>query len=144
MLPGDHRPLVFIARELVRTNHHTLAQHILTGSLEICATDPGLLNELGVVYQKLGKVEAAVDMFSRAVNALNLLLDGDKIKDVHGKGGGNNASQRTVSMIYPYRRTYGSEVMYNNVEIYKYMNFQYVNIGKLILCNVDSNEVRAT
>lgn len=67
LLPGDHRPLVFMAKELVRTNYLSLALNLLSAALEISPSDPTVLNELGVVYIRLDRLDEAIDHFSRAV-----------------------------------------------------------------------------
>ena len=93
LLPGDHRPLVFMAKELVRTNYLSLALNMLSGALEISPSDPTVLNELGVVYIRLDRINEAIDHFSRAV-AL-----------VHS----TSASQQNAS----YRRGFGEEIFSN-------------------------------
>lgn len=70
LLPGDHRPMVFMAKELVRTNFLSLALHILLGALELSPLDPSVLNELGVVYMKMDKLPLALVQFEQAVAAL--------------------------------------------------------------------------
>ena len=70
LLPGDHRPMVYMAKELLRTNFLSLALHVLLGALELCPKDPGVLNELGVAYMKLGKLDSAIQHFEVAVHAL--------------------------------------------------------------------------
>eukprot|EP01037_Dinobryon_pediforme_P019856 gene19856-20354_t len=71
LLPGDHRPMVYMAKEMLRTNFLSLALHVLLGALELCPRDPGVLNELGVVYMKLGNLGEAVGHFQLAVRALD-------------------------------------------------------------------------
>jgi tetratricopeptide (TPR) repeat protein len=70
LLPGDHKPLVYMAKELVRTNYLSLALHLLISAMDICATDAFLMNELGVVYQKLGKLDYAKQYFENGVRIL--------------------------------------------------------------------------
>ncbi len=70
LLPGDHRPLMYMAKELVRTNYLSLALHLLVGSLRIQPQDPALLNELGVVLMKQGRLDEAIEHLSLAASIL--------------------------------------------------------------------------
>lgn len=106
LLPGDHRPMVFIAKELVRSNHLTPALHMLAGALEVCPDDPHVLNELGVTYLKQGSMDLALQHFGNAVSALDQRHP-------------NNASMQTQyqniepappSIFLTFKRSCGSEV----------------------------------
>lgn len=72
LLPGEHLPLVCMAKELARSNHLASALHILLGALEICPQDPGLLNELGVTYLRHGSMDLALQYFDKAVHAIDV------------------------------------------------------------------------
>jgi len=85
LLPGDHRPMVFMAQELQRTNVLAPALHILTGALECSPMDAGLLNELAVIYVKQEKFDLALPLFQRAVQALDgsYLAPGEDVATTH-------------------------------------------------------------
>lgn len=70
LLPGNHKPMMFMAKELLRTNYLSLASHLLVGASKLCQTDPSLFNELGVLYMKSEKSELALEYFALAVRAL--------------------------------------------------------------------------
>jgi len=86
LLPGDHRPLIFLAKELVRTNYLPLALNYLNAALEISPQNPIILNEMGVIYLKQDKMQLAYDHLSRAVATLqsNDTRRGDGIPKVAG------------------------------------------------------------
>lgn len=67
LLPNDHRPAVFMARELLRSNYTPLALQVLLGCYESQPSDPLLLNELGMAYLKVNKPDLALDYFEKAV-----------------------------------------------------------------------------
>ncbi len=72
LMPGDHRPVLLMAKELVphplpssvsliqwmqiRTNSVSLALHLLWGALDYAPRDPVLLNELGVAFLRLDRL----------------------------------------------------------------------------------------
>ena len=70
LLPGDHRPLIFVAKELVRTNYLPLALHILTAALELSPKNPIILNEMCVIYLKQDRLQQALEHISAAVATL--------------------------------------------------------------------------
>lgn len=70
LLPGDHRPLVFMAKELVRTSYLSLALHILTAALQLSPRNADIVNEIGVIYLKQEKLEMALEQFSSAISLL--------------------------------------------------------------------------
>lgn len=52
--PGDHRPLLFMAKELLRTNHASMALHILLTAIKSASSDNVfLLNEAAVACLKV-------------------------------------------------------------------------------------------
>lgn len=67
LLPNDHRPAVYMARELLRSNYTPLALQVLLGCYESQPSDPLLLNEIGVAYLKVDKPQVAADFFEKAV-----------------------------------------------------------------------------
>lgn len=73
LLPGDHRPVAYIAKELSRTGHSAPALHMLASALELSPEDPALLNELGVTYMQQGSLDLALQYFERAVQALDAI-----------------------------------------------------------------------
>lgn len=60
LMPGDHRPLVMMAKELSKNNNPSHAIHLLSGALELAPSDPMVRNELGVVYMALDQVDYAL------------------------------------------------------------------------------------
>jgi anaphase-promoting complex subunit 6 len=91
LLPGDHRPLLYMAKELVRTNYVSLALHLLATADGICAsTDPLLLNEMGVAFYKNGDLDRAAEYLGAAINALysTRVENGAEIVGDKGKNGG--------------------------------------------------------
>lgn len=68
LMPGDHRPLVLLAKELVRTSYDSLALHFLNSALVLVPEDPVALNELGVVYLRLQRDEDAIYSLEKAAN----------------------------------------------------------------------------
>lgn len=68
LLPSDPRPIVFMAKEQVRTNYLSLALHLLTSALRLCPSDPMILNELGVAYMKQNNLEKALEFLKRAAH----------------------------------------------------------------------------
>ncbi len=71
LLPGDHRPLVYMAKELLRTNYLSLALHLLFTALRLRPNDPLVLNELGVVYLKQDRPDEAIEHLARAATLLH-------------------------------------------------------------------------
>ena len=67
LLPGDHRPLILMAKELVRTNYLSLALHILTTALKLSPKNAIVLNEIGVIYLKQNKLQMALENLAAAV-----------------------------------------------------------------------------
>jgi anaphase-promoting complex subunit 6 len=68
LLPTDHRPIVYMAKEMIRTNYSTLAQQLLIGALNICSTDATLFNEIAVIYQKHGRLDMAKQYLEYAIS----------------------------------------------------------------------------
>lgn len=76
LLPGDHRPLVLMAKELMKMNCVSLALHLLSGASEIAQNDPVLLNELGVAFLRLDRTEDALEYLSLSVRSLHRGVSG--------------------------------------------------------------------
>jgi len=70
LLPGDHRPMMYMAKELARTNFLSPALHLLLGAIDISPDDIFLLNELGVIHLKQGKIEESVNYFEKAIHTI--------------------------------------------------------------------------
>jgi len=70
LVPGDHRPLCYMGKELVRTNNLSLGLHILLLSLSICPSDPTVRNELGVAYMRQNNLTEAETHLRLAAMAL--------------------------------------------------------------------------
>lgn len=96
LLPGDHRPLVFMAKELVRTNSLSLSLHLLQSAIAISPNCILTLNEMGVVLLRLGRGAEALEHLESAV----ILLRGG----TGGQGGGGKVSLR---------KGHGEEVLNN-------------------------------
>eukprot|EP00597_Dinobryon_sp_UTEXLB2267_P000463 CAMPEP_0170057838 /NCGR_PEP_ID=MMETSP0019_2-20121128/689_1 /TAXON_ID=98059 /ORGANISM="Dinobryon sp., Strain UTEXLB2267" /LENGTH=494 /DNA_ID=CAMNT_0010262635 /DNA_START=1481 /DNA_END=2965 /DNA_ORIENTATION=+ len=109
LLPGDHRPMVYMAKELVRTHFLSLAQHILIGALELCPRDPGVLNELGVVYMKQDKLNMAVEHFELAVSVLDQASEATQVPNNSSKSSGSTRNKTSFS----FKKSCGIEI-YNN------------------------------
>lgn len=50
--------------------------HVLTEALELCPNDPAIMNELGVVYLHLNRLDEALGPFRKAAEAI--LMSGKK------------------------------------------------------------------
>jgi len=108
LLPGEHMPLVCMAKELSRSNHLAPALHILSSALDICPDDPGLLNELGVTYLKQGSMDLALQFFGKAVHAVDANLNRTRAK----LGTANlNTQTAAPSIAFTFKATCGSEVL---------------------------------
>ena len=70
LVPGDHRPLCYLGKELIRTNNNSLGVHILQLSLTICATDPAVMNELGVALMRQDNLAEAEVHLRAAAHAI--------------------------------------------------------------------------
>jgi len=64
---GSHLPVLCTAIEYLRTNNVSLAEQFLRQAHAMCATDPLVLNELGVVEYRKMRYEDAVGCFVRAL-----------------------------------------------------------------------------
>lgn len=104
LLPGDHRPVVLMAKELMKTNCISLALHLLSGALETAPRDPVLLNELGVAYLRLDREEDALEYLTRSVNSLHHKNFTNSLTS-----GGNNNITKSANYNTE-RRTAGAEV----------------------------------
>ena len=79
LLPGDHRPLVYMARELVRTNNLSLALILLLDAIKISPKDAIVLNEIGVVYLKLDRFSEAASHLETAANLVHSSRTGEPL-----------------------------------------------------------------
>jgi anaphase-promoting complex subunit 6 len=70
LLPGQHMPMFFLAKELARTNNYALALQVLQGALEMSPDDAMVLNELGALYLQQHRFEEAHRHLSRAAQPL--------------------------------------------------------------------------
>ena len=64
---GTHLPQLFLGMQNLQLNNLTLAQEYLHAALQLCMTDPLLLNEMGVVYYHLDNLTGAVQFFQQAL-----------------------------------------------------------------------------
>ncbi|GHP05355.1 anaphase-promoting complex subunit [Pycnococcus provasolii] len=67
LFPGLHLPLLYLGMEHGRTNHPSLAEQFLHQAKSICARDPLVWNELGVLLFKQGDYEGAAEHFQQAL-----------------------------------------------------------------------------
>jgi len=104
LLPGDHRPLIYMAKELVRTNSLPLALRLLQSALEIAPHDVNVLNELGVAYLRLDRREDAVECLHNAVQIVQ-----ESVISSAGAGGARAAGQTQSS----FRKGWGEEILNN-------------------------------
>lgn len=84
LLPSDHRPLIYMAKELVKTSNFAMALHVLLSALEISRNDSTVLNELGAIYLQLGRYEDALEHLGAGAKLISIsrgLLPGDVAAD---------------------------------------------------------------
>ena len=68
LFQGTHLPQLFLGMQNLQLNNMTLAHEYLTAAMQLCDTDPLLLNELGVVFYHLDHLPEAVGIFKDALN----------------------------------------------------------------------------
>lgn len=71
LMPGNHKPLVYMAKEMAKTNSFSMALHVLKSALEVCSTDASLFNELGVILLRLERFDDAIRSFEKAKSLLS-------------------------------------------------------------------------
>jgi anaphase-promoting complex subunit 6 len=69
LFPGSHLPILGTALEYLRTNNVTLAEQFCHQALSICSTDPGVYNELGVVFYRKKRFLEAAKYFEKAIDS---------------------------------------------------------------------------
>lgn len=104
--------MVYMAKELLRTNFLSLALHVLLGALELCPKDPGVLNELGVAYMKLGKLDSAIQHFEVAVHALENTEPKYNPHKVAGQAN-KQGREELKNRMFSFKKSCGFEI-YNN------------------------------
>ena len=67
LFQGTHLPQLFLGMQNLQLNNMTLAQEYLNAAHTLCATDPLLLNELGVVFYHQDHLSYAVNIFKDAL-----------------------------------------------------------------------------
>lgn len=67
LFQGTHLPQLFLGMQNLQLNNMTLAHEYLQTALNLCKTDPLLLNELGVVFYHLDHLEPAIKLFNDAL-----------------------------------------------------------------------------
>jgi len=67
---SSHIPLLCIGKELMRNGNYWLSAHTLNSARQLHPTDLSVLNELGVVIAKLGKLNEALEYFEFAIESL--------------------------------------------------------------------------
>ena len=73
LFQGSHVPLAYIGMEYLRTNNLPLAKHFLRGAKKLCASDPLVANELGVVEMRQGLLDDACRTFQEVLRLLERL-----------------------------------------------------------------------
>lgn len=68
LFQGTHLPQLFLGMQNLQLNNMTLAQEYLNAAHQLCQTDPLLLNELGVVFYHLDRLDLAIRLFLQALN----------------------------------------------------------------------------
>ncbi|CAI6293672.1 unnamed protein product [Periconia digitata] len=67
LFQGTHLPQLFLGMQNLLLNNFSLAHEYFTTAYELCATDPLLLNEMGVVYYHEDRMPDAISMFRHAL-----------------------------------------------------------------------------
>lgn len=67
LLPANHLPLLCIGKEFIRTNNLWLAAHTLQGAQALQPQNITILNELGVAFVKLNKLQEGLEYFHVAI-----------------------------------------------------------------------------
>ncbi|GBG32886.1 Anaphase-promoting complex subunit 6 [Hondaea fermentalgiana] len=68
LFAGCHLPVLCTAIEYLRTNNVPLAEQFCRQAKSMCATDPLVFNELGVVHFRQGRLKEAVDCFKQGLS----------------------------------------------------------------------------
>ena len=68
LFQGTHLPQLFLGMQNLQLNNMALAQEYLLTAHELCSTDPLLLNELGVVFYHLDRLDTALHFFGKALD----------------------------------------------------------------------------
>lgn len=72
LLPCDYWPMLYMAKEFVKTSNYAMALHILLAALEMCSNNVVILNELGVVLMCLGRHEEALPYFNNGSKLISI------------------------------------------------------------------------
>ncbi|KAI4265245.1 MAG: hypothetical protein L6R35_007159, partial [Caloplaca aegaea] len=67
LFQGTHLPQLFLGMQHLQLHNLTLAHEYLTAAHGLCAADPLLLNEMGVVFYHLDHLNDAISVFRRAL-----------------------------------------------------------------------------
>lgn len=110
LLPSDHRPLIYMAKELVRTNSLPLALRLLQSALEIAPHDANVLNELGVVYMRLDRKDEAISTLFTAVQIVQEMVGSGTGT---GGWGGGSIQPRPKGTQSSFRKGWGEEILNN-------------------------------
>ncbi|KAF9994084.1 anaphase promoting complex subunit cdc16, partial [Entomortierella chlamydospora] len=70
LFQGSHLGPMYIGMQHLQQNNVLMAQKYLTFSLNICDSDPLLLNEIGVVHYNLAQYDEAVKSFHKVIEKL--------------------------------------------------------------------------
>jgi len=107
LLPGDHRPLIYMAKELERTNSLPLALRLLQSALEIAPLDANVLNELGVACMRLGRIDEAISHLQMAVQLMQQQVS------YHGTNGKTRNEFVAGGEQASFRKGMGEEILNN-------------------------------
>jgi tetratricopeptide (TPR) repeat protein len=72
LFQGSHLPLLFMGMEYLKTNNRILSANFLAAARKLCAHDPLVHNELGVMAYREGLYDDAVDHFLRVLSLYRL------------------------------------------------------------------------
>jgi anaphase-promoting complex subunit 6 len=73
--PQSHIPMLCIGKELMRNGNYWLAAHTLHSAKQLYPKDLTVLNELGVVFAKLGKLEESLQYIQYAIDIMQNITD---------------------------------------------------------------------
>lgn len=132
LLPSDHRPLIYMAKELVKTSNFAMALHVLLSALEISRSDSTVLNELGAIYLQLGRYEDALEHLGAGAKLISIsrgLLPGDA--DSGPAGGAEVEAVGVEAELYGIEVGHGLRCVDPRMNVCAYMN---ACLGYVVSC----------
>lgn len=82
LLPNHYIPLLCIGKEFIRTNNLWLASHTLQSARRLNSENLIILNELGVAFVKLNKLDDALVYFEYAIDRIREQTASNDTKDI--------------------------------------------------------------